>query len=243
MYCLLLVALPFCLWAQTDSEKRTVIYEVQRNYDQYLRGDVTDVSADKALDRAMAMLLKEIDDYSEKIRGQKLADSVVVDLVARIEVSRGDQFRAFVYVKKTDIPLYDSDRTEATPAVASSPKQETPKEESPKTETVQKKVENPTERRLTGDIIEDIKNMTTLSELRPFLIQKKEVGEVLDYNRYSALADGSSYYVVLFDREGNIKALLSPGQKERINLKTNTSDSLENYGGYGAIAVLLSKKP
>lgn len=94
----------------------------------------------------------------------------------------------------------------------------------------------------TGNAIEEIKKVKTLSKLRPLLVSLKGDGEVLDYNRYSSLTDGTMYHVVVFSREGDIVAVLSPGRDERVNLLTGAEERLSKYEGYGAIAVLLPKK-
>ena len=46
------------------------------------------------------------------------------------------------------------------------------------------------------------------------------------------------YHVVVFSREGDIVAVLSPGRDERVNLLTGAEERLSKYEGYGAIAVL-----
>ena len=249
--------LPLVLFSQTDSEKRIRIGEVQQNYDRYFRGDATEESADRALERALSALQREIDTYADTAKGMVVVQSAVADKIGKVEMARGDRFRAFVYVKKEDavisveanpslLPTASPLSVSTPPAAAAEPAPaavETPSSAPPvAAEPAPAAVETPApapQKAMTA--LEEIQSVKTLSELRPLLVRRKEIGDVLDYNRYSALTDAAMYYVVLFSREGDIVAVLSPGREERVNLKTGREENLSQYKGYGAIAVLLSK--
>lgn len=256
LWIILPLMLPFALFSQTDGEKRMRIGEVQQNFELYFRGDATEETADKALDKALSALQKEIDIYADTAKGRMVVQSAVMENVSMIEMARGDRFRAFIYVKKTDVVVPVSPSPDAVPAavVAAAATASTVAEPAPAvTETpapapavaaepAPATQEAPVvEPQKKESVLEEIKRVKTLSELRPLLVRRKESGDVLDYNRYSALSEATMYYVVIFSREGDIIAVLSPGREERVNLKSGKEENLSQYKGYGAIAVLLSK--
>ena len=239
---MLLLMLPFALLSQTDGEKRLRIAEVQQNHELYFRGDATEVSAEKAMEKAMSEIRKEVVKYADTAKSA-IAFDAVVPMISKVEMARGDRFRAFVFVKKEDVvamtsstPAQSPQAEMASESPMSSPQQPVIVADAQKDDALadaQKKA---------GNAIEEIKKVKTLSKLRPLLVSMKGDGVVLDYNRYSSLTDGTMYHVVIFTREGDIVAVLSPGRDVRVNLLTGAEERLSKYEGSGAIAVLLSKK-
>ncbi len=240
---MLLLMLPFVLLSQTDSEKRMRIAEVQQNYELYFRGDATELSAGKAMEKAMSEIRKEVALYADTAKGANIVFDAIVPMISKVEMPRGDRFRAFVFVKREDVAAMASSLPAPSPKAdfaalpSAPPTKQSVKEE--KTYTADPPGDMPGR---TGNAIEEIKKVKTLSKLRPLLVSLKGDGEVLDYNRYSSLTDGTMYHVVVFSREGDIVAVLSPGRDERVNLLTGAEERLSKYEGYGAIAVLLPKK-
>ena len=49
------------------------------------------------------------------------------------------------------------------------------------------------------------------------------------------MSDPASCYLIIYDKEANIKAVLGKGAATRPNLQTGLSDSEKNYHGCGAI--------
>ena len=244
LWMMLPLLLPFALFSQTDSEKRIRIGEIQQNYELYFRGDATEETPDKALDKALSVLQQEIDIFADTAKGVMVRQGAVPENIGMVEMTRGDRFRAFVYVKKADIVVPVA--AEPAPAVVELPAPAPTAAAEPAPAVVEPPAPAPTAAaepapQKTESVLEEIKRVKTLSELRPLLVRRKENGDVLDYNRYSALTDATMYYVVVFSREGDVIAVLSPGREERVNLNTGMEENLSTYKGYGAIAVLLSK--
>lgn len=201
--------------AQNDVSTRAQIAQVQQNHESYFRGDATDRIPARAQSRARQMLLEEIEAYQDTARHTAVDTATVFAKLNRIESARGDQFRSFIFVKRSEVLT-----AAAPPLPADSAK------------SITKAGKHST--------LDQLKRLRTLSELLPFLVQQRTKGAVLDYNRYSALHDASGYHVVIYSRDRQIVALLSPGHSHRINLKTNDTDSIDRYEGCFAIAILLS---
>ncbi len=208
--------------AQNDSIVKQTISKVQQNHETYFRGDATNVTAEQAQFLATQMLHQEIAAYLDTAVNTSVDTSAVNVRLVRLAMRRGDHFRSFVFVKKSDVVAVTA------PAI-SEPTQPTthPLSDSLTTDT--------------STLLNQLLTIGTLTELHPFLILQKEKGTVLDYNRYSALEDASLYHIVIYTHDRQIVALLSPGREQRVNLRTALPASPEQYKGCGAIAVLLSQ--
>ena len=62
----------------------------------------------------------------------------------------------------------------------------------------------------------------------------KAEGKIGHYARYASLEKPEIYYLAIYNTEGKVVAVLTPGGN-RINVKTNQPDKVTNYSGCGAI--------
>ncbi len=67
------------------------------------------------------------------------------------------------------------------------------------------------------------------------LKQLKDSKRVAYYARYASLANPEIFYLAIYNKDGEMMSILSPGA-ERINLSTCKLDDVVNYKGCGAIA-------
>lgn len=82
-------------------------------------------------------------------------------------------------------------------------------------------------------VVKDLLAAQTYKELISLLDQKKEDG-VLIYGRIKTMRSPEKCYLAIF-KKSEVVTILDKGYKERLNLKTNTQDSLNNYKGHGVI--------
>ena len=68
----------------------------------------------------------------------------------------------------------------------------------------------------------------------------KQQGRIAHYGRYSSLQNPKDYYLAIYNKEGEVVAVLTPGT-ERINVQTRQTDSEKNYKGCGAIGFKINK--
>ena len=66
--------------------------------------------------------------------------------------------------------------------------------------------------------------------------QMEAEGKIKGYNRYASLDDPDKYYLIIYNKEAKVVAILTPGP-DRLNVKTNQPDGVSNYRGCGAIGV------
>lgn len=82
-------------------------------------------------------------------------------------------------------------------------------------------------------IVKELLETQTYKELISLLDQKKEEGTLI-YGRIKTMRSPDRCYLAIF-KKSEVVTILGKGDQERLNLKTNTQDSLNNYKGHGVI--------
>lgn len=83
-------------------------------------------------------------------------------------------------------------------------------------------------------IIRELLTTKTYKELISLLDKKKEAGTLI-YGRIKTMKSPEKSYLAIFNKQSEVVTILDKGNNERLNLKTNTLDTLKNYGGSGVI--------
>lgn len=86
-----------------------------------------------------------------------------------------------------------------------------------------------------------LKTISTLDDFQKYMAAFKLSGVVGEYDKYQKISDPAAYYILIYDRKGDVKALLSPGRQTRTNLLTDKQDQVDYYKGYAAIGFRLLK--
>lgn len=214
---MLLLAFGLTLAAQTIDEQKKEINHVKKNFSQYIYVETIDSLEDVALGKARHYLQDEIDEYVKDTKKLRGAGGGVVALNVKeqiITMPRGDRFRAFVYVKKSDILPTDSKPVVTQP-----------------TKTT------PTRREQT---IRKLLNLKAFSELETSLPRLQAEGSIGSYAKYKHLGEPDKYVLIIYNSQGNIEAVLSEGPS-RTNLQTGKADSEKNYKGRGAFGIIVNE--
>ena len=137
------------------------------------------------------------------------------EFVKCLSISRGsNMYQAFMYVKKSDLQSGNNSvvkqgsndiSADKTPAMISVP-----------------------------EVVENLSAYVEYADFTTKMKQLKDEGKILSYARYASLDNPGKYYLAIYNREGKIVALLTPGN-ERQNVKTHKADSVKNYSSCGAI--------
>jgi hypothetical protein len=243
------------LWAQKSISD---INRLKRDKD-YLYGEATLDTKEAALNLAYELLEVEIKNWAlnknEKI--SSVLASKVYDYADTIVLKRYNMVRAFAYVKKSnlktvkgrnirvdvnkDVPL--SKPLEETPQkketvletlatkVKPVPQIETPVSTEPETQKESLKVSPTPEEK----VFQKLKGVTSFYDLERTMKPLKAAGEITDYGKYATMTDPANCYLIIYDQQAAVKAILGKGVEKRKNLKTGIDDSEKNYHGCGAI--------
>lgn len=211
----------FAEQGENTDEIKKQINKIKKS-SQYIYAESTAPTETDARNYAEDKLYEEVNAWVETQRKLKKSTNLVVnnkkELWTVLEMPRGsNMFRSFIYVKKSDIlPVENSTVIANTniPAVEENIKEALP-EAIGKLATYTK----------YGNMVEEIKKM-------------KENGQIKKYARYASLDNPDACYLIIYNRDGQIEAILTPG-KERRNIKTNKPDGVKNYSGCGAIGIEL----
>ena len=224
--------------AQTSSDVAKNINKVKRDT-MYIYAEATMKDLNEAYNGARAILEMKVGDW---VRDQHPTEGIEVCIVkakehfVQLETRRGDFYRAFVYVKKSDImPVADKsevtvfevapvdmpNQIEAKPAIIVT-------EEDPQKEEKQQSIE----------LTSDEKQMTLIRsfyDVEPYIKGLKSNGKLKAYGKYATMPLSEDCHLFIYDKQGNISALLRKSGENQFNLNTLKEDNVKNYKNCGAI--------
>ena len=223
-------------YAQQTEDQKKEINKIKKS-SLYLYAETTMPDKEEAMATAIDILQREAHKWVNEKRKKKETDADwdlvmtnVTQSYNQIELPRGNMYRAFAYVKKSDI--LTTKNVIVSDLENPAPEEETTEEaiaESPKAQP--------------AELPEAVKRLLALEkyeELPPCVDALKEEGLITEYNRYASLPNPDDYVLIIYNRAGEIEAILSEGP-ERTNMRTGRTDGVANYKGRGAIGVKLSK--
>ena len=160
--------------ADNNEDLKKQINQIKKN-SQYIYAEVTAATEIEAKDLAEEILYSEINEWVAKQKKLSQSPNIVVnnkkEIWTSVSLPRGNMFRSFLYVKKSDIiPAESSEIIENT----------TVQPQSEKSAPEQKEPAIPR-------VVQDIANCTEYTDLAMKITNLKESGEVLDYGRYASL--------------------------------------------------------
>ncbi len=219
--CMMVFAL--ASFSQSVEEQKRKINAIKKS-NSYIYAEATLASEQEALDLAQELLYQRVNEYiANKKKFKDAKETVIINqnyASEQIKLPRGNMYRAFMFVKKSDIIPTEN-------AVVG--RVETKEDEPSTVEFIQDNTE---------DVLTTIRNLRTLEEMRSELSRLKQEDKIASYAKYSELASPENFILIIYNKQGLVKAVLSEG-KQRTNLNTNQPDSISNYKGTGAVGVKL----
>lgn len=224
----LLTLLVQAAWTQSAEKQKELIASVKKS-SEYIYAEATCETAEDAGREAMKIIRQKINAYVTQQGGKTNANSQP----QRIELPRGNMTRVFVYVKKNSLITGGISQSATSNVSQSAP---------PSLQGSDASARNLNSGRAQSSdrdvAIAELCGIKTVSMLKTALPRMKKEGKILSWASYHELANPENFILVIYDREGNIKAVLSEG-RERKNLIKGISDSIRNYKGTGAVGVKL----
>lgn len=210
------------------------------------------VSADDATQNSRELLALEIEMWLKQVvkADKQTINGYVIkanEHLEEIPVQRGNLYRSFSYVRKSDILPY-SNKSELLlvelPEAVQLP-QTVQVNGGNSADTDIKKPENeilkttePAKYVLSADE-EKMLAVRNFDGINTFLTELDKGGRLKDKGKYSSLPDNKDCYIFIYDKEGNIPAYLKQTQSGQTNLKLGLLDNVRNYKGCGAIWFIL----
>ncbi len=236
---IVLIALLFCLdIASLSAQNPDVaknISEVKRDT-SYIYAEATMKDLQESVLGAKAILEVKVgdwlrDQYPEE--DMELCITKAKEHSFEIQTRRGEYHRAFVYVKKSDIMTVSKlsdvivlqvptkeERALVTPAEIISEESVSAIEES--------KV------RLTSDE-EQMKCISQFYDIEPYIKGLQSKGINVVYGKYATMPKGADCHLFVYNKQGDVAAVLRKDSNGYINLNTLDKDNIDNYKNCGAI--------
>ena len=215
-------------FAQTVEEQKKKIASIKKN-SNYIYAEVTTTDQQQAIDLATEMLHNNVNEWAAKKKKFAGSSKIITKNtnydVEQITMPRANMFRAFMYVKKSDIIPADNEEIRETPV-----------------EVAGAKVAAAAPLTNHDVVVGELLSVTNTGQLASKLKELKESGKVAEYDNLKGLKDKNQqeYIMVVFNKEGNVEAVLSEGESRK-NLATGNADQLANYKGRGAIGVKVNQ--
>ena len=208
------------VFAQTDEVKKE-INKIKKST-RYIYAESTAPTETDARKYAEEKLYDAVNEWVENKKRKSEAPSLIInnkkELWTTLSMPRGsNMYRAFVYVKKSDVVPTENAvviENKAAPVVSKKVDLEIP------------------------DAIKTLAQCTGFDVLAKQALKMQKEGEIKVCARYDKLPNRDASYLVIFDDEGTIRAILTPGL-ERCNIRTGEKEPLTKYRGCGVIGIEL----
>lgn len=233
MILLLLLVTPVIVKAQQTDELKKEINKIKKS-SLYLYAETTMPDKEEALATAIDMLELEAQKWiaEKKKKNEMNADLVLTNIAQRynrVELPRGNMYRAFAYVRKSDI--FTTQNTLVTEVVTLD------EGEGNIHSTSEEMTIQPVD---LPDAIRQLLTLRNYEEVPACLEKLQQEGKITDYKRYASLINPDAYVLIIYNRQSEVEAILGEGP-DRINMRTSQPDRVANYKGRGAIGVKISK--
>lgn len=235
---LLFLVVPFLsAHAQTAADVAKSINKVKRDT-MYIYAEATMKDLSEAYNGARAILEMKVGDW---VRDQHPNEGIEVCIVkakehlVQLETRRGDFFRAFVYVRKSDI-LPVADKSEVT-VFEVAPVAKPNKVEAAPAIIIEEKpvvVEKSPALELTSEE-KQMRQIRSFYEVEPYIKGLKSKGKLKEYGKYATMPEDEDCHLFVYDKQGNISALIRKCGLAQYNLNTLKEDNVKNYKNCGAI--------
>lgn len=260
LYILIMCLLCGVSYAQSDTENALRdINKIKREPDAYFYAEATSQTWEEALDNAKTLLSAQLEAWAKQEK--EPIDGYIAranDHLFQIKAMRGQLYRAFVYVKRTDMIPYSSNQeimvipvsSDSSPTIELFPKQSEVKpltQDMVDTDIVMKEKKADSDLPL-GSLYKEYRlsaeeermiQVTTFAEVNTYISSLQSNNKVLRYGKFIDMPQDKDCYLFIYNREGQIPAYLHKTNEGYFNLKTKQPDSISNYKGCGAIWYIL----
>jgi len=227
--------------AQNNSARQIAIIKSDTSY---LYAEATMKDLNEAILGAKAILEMQV---SEWVKRQHPKDAIEVCIAkakehcCEVHTHRGDYHRAFVYVKKNEIlPVVDKNEIVVFQVdnQSSNEVRDQSHERSDSSSSITVAESSPVATSPRVNISEEESMMAAITDfyqVEPFIDAQKQQGNVIAYGKYKDMPDNIKCHLFVYNRKGEIVAVLRRDNNGYINLRTLDIDYINHYKDCGAI--------
>ncbi len=215
--------------AQQTTDVTKSISAIKRDR-QYLYAETTMKDLDEAYNGAKAILESIVSDWIHEQYPKEDIELCIVKAknhCLQLQTRRGDYYRAFVYVRKSDI-LPVSDKSEVNVFQVSPSTQEN------KPSVIQEESFSTPTLTLT-DEEQHMKDIRSFYDIEPYIKEMVKADKIDNYGKYSTMPADSDCHLFIYNKEGEILAVLRKEAGVILNIKTMQRDDIKKYKDCGAI--------
>lgn len=217
---LLLVSASIVSTLYSQSDVRRQINAIKMD-ESYIKAEANDTVESAALDMAALQLVY---DYNAAHQEQPL-DSVSVEVLKpamqSLVYARGSIKRVLVFI---EVEVADS-LMQAYKATLKDPQS---------TAKATNVTSSPSSS--VGNLVLLLSDVEMADEAVKLMTQGKEEGKVTEFGQLHSIQDiPDQAYLLIYDRQRAVRAILSPSDSGYFNVKRNCPDSITNYSGCGAL--------
>lgn len=202
---------------------------------EYIFAESTTQDWSEALENAKTLLVSQIELWVKS----ELKDNESAGYVAKagnhifeIKATRGQLYRAFVYVKKSDLmPYSESDQVLVVPV----------NKEAEMTVSLVEQKENNEEEVIVAkpkyepsEFEKTMLNVSSANSINSYIKELQSSNKIGAFGKYAEMPKDGDCYLFVYNPQGEIPAYLYRKDSKYINLKTGEEDEIKNYKGCGA---------
>lgn len=231
---------PVILRAQTSDEISQIKKEIAKikKSDNYIYSEVTSEIEAEAKSLAEDLLWQQINEWAasqKKLAGyENLLIKNINSSKESYALPRGNMYRYFVYVAKKDIMGGDNSEIITTTGHTATPVSNAAEAKAKSEGMAGSSTAGASGTTGINPVITELLKYNKYDDFVSKLKQLKESKRVAYFARYASLANPEIFYLAIYNKDGEMMGILSPGT-ERKNLKTGQPDDVVNYKGCGAI--------
>lgn len=224
------------IFAQNDLND---INQIKRDK-EYLYGEATLDKREAAIDLAYELLKMEIKNWAAHNNPEisNLIVSNISEYVDTIVLQRHNMIRAFAYVKISNLISVEGKTMTIEVNQKETEVLQPPSQTATTSPQLPPETSNTTSK---SDVLVRLLEVESFYDLENVIQPMKSEGKITDFGKYTTMKDPANCYLIIYDQNAKVVAVLGKGIKERENLKTGKADSEINYHGCGAIWVKIKE--
>ena len=228
----------FSLYGQTNTAETTKQINKIKLSKEYITAESTAETSEKSYENARALLELNIEEWikstkhSGDIQGYIAKSS---NKILKLDTMRGNRYRTLLYVKKSDVMTY----TEPTDIIVA-PVQKDIYTSTSSAGSSNVEFEKSISEQLSASAS---KYQPNDEERRMLLVDRlpaiesfiKQSSDIAAYGKFKDMPQLGECYLFIYNREGNVPAVLLRNSEGYTNVSSGKQDDINNYKGCGAI--------